>query len=229
MAPCAYDGRPGFLGWMNRTGLEIRQAFTPRYTAQRHYVPNIVAQQIPVTRQVAQHSTRQVTYNVTRMEPRVTTRQVAVHKVRMVSREITVQRPVTVMRTVPIGSTIAYVPFGSGGATATAMGPTPDPISARSQPLSRSANAGDNPSGAFQRNEKKKVFTEDTDANRSSYRTPARDEATERVPQANADEDGKPWVKVPTAARVGRWAPRKSVIRAAETGSTSVTVADSSR
>jgi hypothetical protein len=216
------------MGWLNRTGFEIRQAFTPRYTAHRTYVPNIVAQTIPVTRQVAQHSTRQVTYNVTRMEPRTTTRQVAVQKVRYVSREITVQRPVTVMRTVPIGSTIAYVPFGSA-TTATALGPTPDPISsARSASPTRSANAADNSSGAFQRKETR-PFKEDVDANRSSYTTP-RSDVPEKAPQASAEEtDERPWMRVPSAARVGRWTPRSTHSRSAESSSTELASVDNGR
>lgn len=151
MSPCQYDPRPGLLGWMNRTGYEMRSAFTPRYTAYRQFVPNQTVAQVPVTRQVAQQGSRQVTYNVTRYEPHTTTRQVAVNETKWVAEETTVSRPVTTYRTVPSGTTVAYAPIGSavafgggaisnvaygpiqyGSGTATAMGPTPDPVSARS-------------------------------------------------------------------------------------------------
>jgi len=166
MSPCQYDQRPGLMGWMNRTGYEMRSMFTPKYTTYRQYVPNQVAMQVPTTRMVAQTGTRQVTYNVTKMEPYTTTQRVAVQKTRMVAEEITVQRPVTTYRTVPVGTTVAYAPisgfgggavaFGGGtisnvaygdikyhnGGTATAFGnaPTPDPISTvRSRSATRSA------------------------------------------------------------------------------------------
>jgi hypothetical protein len=152
VSPCQYDNRPGLLGWMNRTGYEVRSAFTPRYTAYRQFVPQQTIAQVPVTRQVAQQGTRQVTYNVTRMEPHTTTRQVAVNETKWVAEEQTVSRPVTTYRTVPVGTTVAYAPLGgsavafgggsisnmaygpiryNGGSTATAFGPSPDPISAK--------------------------------------------------------------------------------------------------
>lgn len=164
MSPCQYDGRPGLIGWLNRTGYEMRSAFTPKYTTYRQYVPNQVAMQVPTTRYVAQQGTRQVTYNVTKYEPHTATRQVAVQKTRMVAEEVTVSRPVTTYRTVPVGTTVAYAPIGSAGGalafggggtisnvaygpiqynnggTATAFGPSPDPISTvRSRSATRSA------------------------------------------------------------------------------------------
>ncbi|HEX6985636.1 MAG TPA: hypothetical protein VF170_09675 [Planctomycetaceae bacterium] len=170
LSPCQYDPRPGLLGWMNRTGYEIRSAFTPRYTAHRYYVPNQVVAQVPVTRHVAQHGTRQVTYNVTRYEPHTTTRQVAVNETKWVAEEQTVTKPVVAYRTVPVGTTVAYAPVGSAvafggggiisnvaygeirynnGGTATAFGPSPDPISAKSATKvpsrSRSAEATPEP------------------------------------------------------------------------------------
>ncbi|WP_145365725.1 hypothetical protein [Stratiformator vulcanicus] len=158
VSPCQYDPRPGVLGWLNRTGYNIRSAFAPKYTAQRQYVQNQVAMQVPVTRQVAQHGTRQVNYQVTKMVPRTTTRKVAVNEVKYVQEEVTGMRPVTVMRTVPVGTSVAYAPggattafggFGAGSATnvaygpiqwntgssATALGPTPDPNFSRSADL----------------------------------------------------------------------------------------------
>lgn len=165
VSPCQYDPRPGLMGWMNRTGYEIRSAFTPRYTAYRHYVPNRVAMQVPVTRHVAQHGTRQVTYNVTRYEPHTTTRQVAVNQTRWVAEQQTVTKPVVAYRTVPVGTTVAYAATGSavafgggtisnvaygpiqyhGGATATAFGPTPDPVSAKAATKVPSRSASNTP------------------------------------------------------------------------------------
>lgn len=164
VSPCQYDPRPGLMGWMNRTGYEIRSAFTPRYTAYRHYVPNHVAMQVPVTRQVAQQGTRQVTYNVTRYEPHTETRRVAVNETRWVAEQQTVTKPVVAYRTVPVGTTVAYastgssVAYGGGtisnvaygpiqynGATATAFGPTPDPVSAQGTTTVPSRSASNTP------------------------------------------------------------------------------------
>lgn len=129
VSPCQYDGRPNLMGWLARTGYSIRSTFTPRYAAQRQYVPQVYTQTVPVTRQVAIRGTRQVAYNVTKMVPYETTRKVAVNTVRYVDEEVTTMRPVTVMRTVPTGSSLAYVPL-SATAARTAMQPTPDRISA---------------------------------------------------------------------------------------------------
>ena len=126
--PCEYDPRPDLFGWLNRTAYSIRSTFTPRVIAHREYVPQVVAQQIPVTRTIAHHGTRRVTYNVTRMVPYTTTRKVAVNTVRYVAQEIVHTQPVTVWRTVPIGTTIAYANPATVG-TQTALQPTPDPIS----------------------------------------------------------------------------------------------------
>lgn len=131
ISPCQYDPNPGLLGWMNRTGYEMRMAFTPPVTYRRQWVPNYITTSVPVTRMVAQHSVRTVAYNVTRMETIQTTRKVPVSRVVMVPEEITVQRPVTVYRTLPIGTSVAWVPFGSVNGTATALNPTPDRMGLR--------------------------------------------------------------------------------------------------
>ena len=146
VGPCQFDPRPGFAGWWNRTAFSVRQAFTPKVVARRQYIPNVVAETVPVVRRVARPTTRQVAYNVTRMEPVTTTRKVAVNNVRVVSEDVVRKVPVTVMRSVPIGSRVAYTvsPFG-GSATATALAPTPDVSASRRaaapSPV-RSANSG---------------------------------------------------------------------------------------
>ena len=89
---------------MNRTAYSVRSAFTPNYYVSRQYVPRIVSQTVPVTRQVAVRGTQQVTYNVTRYEAHKTTRRVAVNTVKYVESEETVSQPVTVYRTVPTGT-----------------------------------------------------------------------------------------------------------------------------
>jgi hypothetical protein len=134
MSPCQYDPNPGLIGWMNRTGYEMRMAFTPQYTYERRWVPNVITTQVPVTRQVAVQSVRKVTYNVTRMQTEIEHRRVAINKVDMVPEKVVMHRPVTVMTQVPIGTSVAWIPAGSlvgGSGTATALGPTPDPISSR--------------------------------------------------------------------------------------------------
>jgi hypothetical protein len=132
VSPCQYDPNPGLFGWMNRTGYEMRMAFTPPVTYNRQWVPNYITTSVPVTRMVAQHSVRQVSYNVTRMEQIHTVHKVPVSRVVMVPEEITVQRPVTVWRSLPIGTSVAWVPAGSvAGGTATALGPVPDRVGLR--------------------------------------------------------------------------------------------------
>lgn len=127
MSPCQYDGRPDLFGFLNRTQYSVRMAFTPDYYAERMYVPNVVAQQIPVTRQVAVRGTQTINYNVARMVPVQSTRRVAINTVRMVSEEVVTQRPVTVMKVVPFGSTLAFgTPAnGLGAGTSTAARPSP--------------------------------------------------------------------------------------------------------
>ncbi len=109
VAPCAYDNRPGLFGMMNRTLYQARMAVTPAVVAERSYVPNVITEQIPVTRQVAVPGTRQVTYHIPHTVAVQTKRTVAVQSVRMVAERIPEQYQVTTMRMVPVGSTgMAY-------------------------------------------------------------------------------------------------------------------------
>ncbi|MEM1063340.1 MAG: hypothetical protein AAGJ97_13525 [Planctomycetota bacterium] len=124
VSPCEYDGRPGLLGWMNRTGYNIRSMFTPRYSVSRNYVQNMVAQQVPVTQYVAQNGTQQVQYQVTRMVPTRETRKVARNEVEYVDEKVTAMRPVTTYRTVPAGTSIAYAPIGTTTSVAYGLGGT---------------------------------------------------------------------------------------------------------
>lgn len=122
VAPCQYDNRPDLFGFLNRTGYSIRMAFTPRVWAERTYVPNVVCQQVPVTRQVAVRGVRTVNYQTAKLVPVTTTRRVAVNTVRMVSQEIVMNQPYTVMKTIPMGTGLAY---GGPFAPSYAAGPTP--------------------------------------------------------------------------------------------------------
>jgi hypothetical protein len=146
MSPCQYDPNPGLFGWMNRTGYEMRMAFTPQMTYERRWVPNIITTQVPVTRQVAVQSVRRVTYNVTRMQTEIEHRRVAVNRVDMVPERVVMHRPVTVITQVPIGTSVAWIPAGSlagGSSTATALGPIPDPISQRQRDLRHAERFGE--------------------------------------------------------------------------------------
>ena len=126
VSPCEYDPRPDLFGFINRTGYSLRMAFTPTTFAERIYVPNVVAQQIPVTRQVAVRGSQTINYQVARVVPVTTTRKVAVNTVRMVAQEIVTQRPVTVYKTVPFGSSLAQGVPAAAPTTQTALQPVPD-------------------------------------------------------------------------------------------------------
>ncbi len=140
MSPCQYDSRPGMTGWFNRTTYEMMTAFQPQYRTTREYVPQTMAVSVPVTRQVAIQGSRQVSYNVTRMEAYQTTQKVAISVPHWEEFETTVMKPVTVVKTMAVGTQVAYVPIGATG-TATALGPSPDPIgTARGTSPSRSAD-----------------------------------------------------------------------------------------
>lgn len=138
---CQYDNRPGFVGWMNRTSYDVRNAFTPSTKVSRQYVPQTMTCTVPCTKKVAVQGMKQVTYNVTSMVPTQTTRKVAVSSVRYVEEEITAMKPVTVAKTMQVGTRISYAPIG-GGATAgnpgnggpTALTPTEDVNSSAIRP-----------------------------------------------------------------------------------------------
>jgi hypothetical protein len=122
--PCQYDARQGFMGSMNRFGVRMRNAMTPSYTAKREYVPNMVAYNVPQQRTVAVPTTRQVAYNVARMEPYQTTERVAVQKIDYVDQTVTAYEPYTVSKVVAVGTTTQYAWSGSPEAI-TALGLTP--------------------------------------------------------------------------------------------------------
>jgi hypothetical protein len=128
VSPCEYDSRANLLGWMNRTGYSMRSAVTPSVTTKRFYQPNVVAQQIPITRSVPIQTMQTMTYNVAKVVPVTTNRKVAVNTVRYEDQTVTASVPVTVMKNVQVGTQTAFgfIP-GTGTGTQTALGPTPDP------------------------------------------------------------------------------------------------------
>jgi hypothetical protein len=114
IAPCQYDNRPGVIGWFNRTGYQLKSAFTPKYTPIRQYQQRMMTCTVPQTRRVAVRGTRTVAYNVTRMVPTQTVQRRPIQQLSYVNEEVTVMRPRTTYRTVPMGTAVAYAPtYGS--------------------------------------------------------------------------------------------------------------------
>jgi hypothetical protein len=159
-APCQVDPRPGFLGWMNRTGYSMRTSFMPNYTTSRQYVPSMVTCQVPTTRQVAVQGTRRVTVQETKMVAERKSERVPVQRLVMKKQEVTVMRPQTAYRSVPIGTATAFGPYIGGSQMAFGY-----PI-IESAPTTRSAQRAPEPDPAFQ----KGTFPEDGESNDGSFR-----------------------------------------------------------
>lgn len=221
ISPWQYDPRPNLWGWLNRSGYAVRTALAPRYATSRYYVPNVETKMIPVTRTVAVHETRKMTYQVTRLVPQTITRKVAVNTVRYVDQEITTMRPVTVMRAVPIGSRVSYsnAPI-FGGPSRTALVPYVDPIGGSPSP-NRSANRRStlprsNGSGLKREsNNSRSSGIKGTSLDRSTITIPQRRRSFgEGFPQAQHNtlrsRAAKHWniVPVPSVVLVSRWVAR---------------------
>ncbi len=239
MSPCQYDSNPGLLGWMNRTGYEMRMAFTPPVTTRQQWVPNYITTRVPVTRQVAQHSVRAVTYNVTRMETIQTTHRVPMSRVVMVPEEITIQRPVTVYRTIPIGTSVAWVPYGSMTATAALPGLTPDRMGLRRQEERAAERIGEkigkekgfHKGEAYERNKidrregdlLNEAAPEGIEGKRSELVIPQRKTGDAAGPQQVSQ-------RVPSAVLVNGWMARhRATTPEAPQASSSVSVADAQK
>ena len=238
MSPCQYDSNPGLFGWMNRTGYEMRMAFTPPVTYRRQWVPNYITTSVPVTRMVAQHSVRTVAYNVTRMETIQTSHRVPVSRVVMVPEEITVQRPVTVYRTIPIGTSVAWVPFGSTTATAGLPGPIPDRMGLRrgERAAERISERNGEKKGIQEGKhyERDKEHREDGDLMNDAAPRGIEGHRSEMViPQRKTDDTTGPAQvsqRVPSAVLVNGWMARhRATTPEAQQNSTSVSVVDAQK
>lgn len=250
VAPCQYDPRPGVLGWWNRAGYAIRNSFTPDYRAQRQYNPRTLVRQVPVTRTVAVNGTRQVQWNETQYVARRKTRKVAVQTMRMESRTVTARRPVTVMRTLPIGSQMAFA-VGPYNATQSALAPVPDSISAEKENDDRSARRPDSfeqdgkettiPGRQFRR-EPVDTSERDSGVRRSSYQVPLKSPSKNSGPAVNrpsTDQITSPpsvamrTTRIPSIVRVRGWVARSHrsqvPVIGPELGSPAVSVARNER
>ena len=218
ISPCQYDNRQGFVGEMNRMGFSMRQALVPAQYATREYQSQVVTQQIPTTRRVAVHGTKQVTYNVARTVAVQSTRKVAVNTVDYVNEEVVVMQPVTVVKSVPTTqTTYRLVPAGSAIAygstiTNTALLPTPDPVnSAQSIPKKQSANRdSDKPRTSDSRTE------ENPGKGASLERSSSVDDDINGTSRANKSDTPKAAVrfvaaKAPDSVRIGGWRPTSTI------------------
>jgi hypothetical protein len=214
---CAYDNRPGVVGWMNRTGRDIRNAVTPNQKVSRTFVPQTMTCTVPCTKKVAVQGMKQVTYNVTSMVAQQTTRKVAVNTTRYVEEEVTAMKPVTVARTMQVGTRVSYAPAGTvpagGGVTAsgptdnsgpTALTPTPDQSASRPAPRT-AADPGDTiDSNGFNRNPKKISYPSHDHSN-------DRGEVTETVIPSRSSQASSPTMassNTPSVVRVSQWVAR---------------------
>ena len=143
-----YDNRPNALGAMNRASYNMRSAFTPPYQQVRKFVPQTMTCTVPCKRTVAVPGMKQVTYNVTKMQPTQTTRKVAVNRTTYQTAEVTVMAPHLVTKTVQVGHRISYAHTpdranqrNSNAAAELGLKPTPDTNSSAQQPkATRTAN-----------------------------------------------------------------------------------------
>jgi hypothetical protein len=217
---CQYDNRPGVLGWMNRTGYDIRTAFTPTTKVSRTFVPQTMTCTVPCSKRVAVPGMKQVTYNVTSMVPQQTTRKVAINSVRYVEEEITAMKPVTVARTVQVGTRISYAPVGStnGGATAagpgndgpTALSPTADPNNSARRPTPDRTATG-NPGETLDSNQFNRPSNGPNARPISFPMNPANERESDRGDVTESVVPSRPAVKTPSVVRVSQWVARTPI------------------
>lgn len=230
--PWQYDNRPNVAGAMNRASYNMRNAFTPQYQQVRQYMPQTMTCQVPYCKKVAVPGMKQVTYNVSRMQPTQTTRKVAVNKVSYQTAEVTVMAPVQVVKTVHVGSRVSYAPAGT---TATALGitpanggntalaPTPD-ANSKAAPRAADSNKELDPDKI---NDKRRSSLETYDAlgNRISEAAPAH-------LNPSASQPAKTF-SAPSVVRVSQWVARTSSSSPSNPQpsgkSTAISIADSAR
>ena len=218
-----YDNRPNVAGAMNRASYDLRHAFTPMYKQQRQFIPQTMTCTVPYTKQVAVPGMKQVTYNVTRMEPTQTTRKVAVNKVVYEPTEITVLKPVQVVKTMQTGTRVSYAPIGGtavGSAPSTngapAVGgltPTPDAKASQQRPT-RAAEKPDLDADAINKRTGASINSSD------SFGT----QLTESTVSARK-------FSAPSAVRVNQWVARTPASSTPQPGgkSAAMSIADSTR
>jgi hypothetical protein len=211
--PCQYDPRPNVIGWLNRTAYSLRAPFIPVAIPRRQYVSNVVAQVVPVVRRVPRTEMRKVTYNETKMVAYTTTKKVAVSTVSYIDQERVTSQPVTVMRTVPVGTRLAYAYPSSYGIipTQTALAPVAAPVRAQRNSSSRTADSKQN---KFD-NDRSNDGTRRLDQDQGAY-VPQRNHQRNFAPAKSSPE--KPTSismaqtnssRTPTIGRLGGWVVRK--------------------
>ena len=226
-----YDNRPNAAGFMNRASYDLRNAFKPMYREQRTFVPQTMTCTLPHTKQVAVPGMKQVTYNVTTMQPTQTTRKVAQTRVVYEPTEITVMKPVTVVKTVHVGTRVSYAPMGStavgsapstNGAPATTLKPTPD-ARASGQRAPRSAERDDSlDADAFKKN--------GTSYKPSDSIGTQLSESTEPAPITESTVPARKF-STPSVVRVNQWVARTPASSSPQPGgqSAAIAIADSTR
>ena len=214
---CAYDNRPGVVGWMNRTGHDMRNALTPNTKVSRTFVPQTMTCTVPRSKQVAVQGMKQVTYNVTSMVAQQTTRKVAVNTVRYVEEEVTAMKPVTVARTMQVGTRISYAPAGTTGGGVTASGPTDSGPTALTPTPEQNARRQSNDRTAAEPSDSMDSNNFNKSPKKISY--PVRDHSNDRgevtetvIPsrpsQASNPSVNGPSISSPSAVRVSQWVAR---------------------
>jgi len=229
VSPWQYDNRPNTAGAMNRASYNMRTAFTPTYQQQRTFVPQTMTCQVPYCRKVAVPGMKQVTYNISRMQPTQTTRKVAVNRVTYQTAEVTVMAPVQTVKTVQVGHRISYVPAGTTGATAigsnpttgpgTALAPTADPNASQARPRTADPSNSLDPAKINQRGASLETY--DTYGQRVS-------QIDEPAP---VNTFSAPATPAPSVVRVSQWVARTPGSSSPQPGgkSAAISIADSTR
>jgi hypothetical protein len=223
-----YDNRPNALGAVNRASYNMRNAFTPNYQQVRTFVPQTMTCTVPCKRQVAVPGMKQVTYNVTKMQPTQTTRKVAVNKVTYETAEVTVMAPHLVTKTVQIGHRISYAPAGTTSLSnqpGNAPGQAPTSSAVKPRPAQTATPNDGLDSSQFNDTNKKTSALED-------YVVPDQQLTETTVPARKFTAAAKANV-TPTAVRVSQWVARTPAPNHSNPQpggkSTAISVADSTR
>ncbi len=232
-----YDNRPNALGAMNRASYNMRNAFTPPFQQVRQFVPQTMTCTVPCKKTVAVPGMKQVTYNVSRMQPTQTTRKVAVNKVTYQTAEVTVMAPFQVMKTVQVGTKVSFAHPSTTAVTAsassnncnstttsgTALAPTPDPRASAAQPRpAQTANPNDS-------------LDPDAINNRKGAALETNDPLGQRLTETSAPVKtftaSAKSVSTPSVVRVSQWVARTPALSNPQPSgkSAAISIADSTR